>query len=163
MNEDLAMLRQKLALQDLPDVASEEEVAGFERRCGLRLPPFLRAVYLMIGNGGFGPGYGLLPLAQRGASDEDESCWRLYLDFLEPDADDPAWLWPKDLVPINDWGCAIRSCVDCSSEEGRVVRFDPNGHGPRVSWKSAFRPECVSVRAWLLDWASGKSSVVDGE
>jgi hypothetical protein len=140
----------------LPPPASPEEVRHFELAAGLRLPPWLCTVYLKVANGGFGPGYGLLPLLPGGVADPGESALELYRAFCQPDPDDPRWSWPAHLLPICDWGCTIRSCVNCRSNKGTVIRFDPNGHGPGVSWRTAFMLECSSVRAWLLGWAAGK-------
>ena len=39
--------------------ASPEEVAAAEASLGFELPPLLRRLYLEVGNGGFGPAYGL--------------------------------------------------------------------------------------------------------
>jgi hypothetical protein len=155
MSDELAKVREAVASQDLPPPASPQEVGELEDAAGLRLPPFLREVYLTIANGCFGPGYGLMPLTRNPSDEADETVLELYRSFCQPDPEDPAWSWPKLLLPICDWGCAIRSCVDCSSEEGAVVRFDPNGHGPGVRWESAFEAEGPSIRAWLFDWASG--------
>jgi hypothetical protein len=44
------------------ETLSESEIVRAESRLGRRLPSLLRAAYSEIGNGGFGPGYGLLPL-----------------------------------------------------------------------------------------------------
>jgi hypothetical protein len=156
MDEDLSKLREAAGVGPLPPSASPEEVGQFEAASGLRLPPWLRAVYLTVANGGFGPGYGLLPLLPGGVADPGESALELYRQFRQPDPDDPRWSWPAHLLPLCDWGCAIRSCVSCRSEKGAVIRFDPNGHGPGASWRSAFTPESSSVRAWLLEWAASK-------
>src|SRR5216683_6367148 len=42
--------------------ATGEELAHAEAQLGFELPSFLRRLYLEVGNGSFGPGYGLLPL-----------------------------------------------------------------------------------------------------
>src|SRR5258708_13239995 len=38
-----------------------EDLAQAEAQLGFGLPSFLRRLYLEVGNGGFGPGYGLFP------------------------------------------------------------------------------------------------------
>src|SRR5687767_10801011 len=48
------------------------QVDAADRSLGLRLPPLLRAVYVQVGNGNFGPGFGLFPLA---CSDPELSPW----------------------------------------------------------------------------------------
>jgi hypothetical protein len=146
MKDELSKIREAASLQVTPMAASRHEVAELEARTGLRLPPFLREVYLSIANGCFGPGYGLMPLIRHPIDEMEETVLEVYRSLCLPDSEDKAWAWPNALLPICDWGCAIRSCVDCSSEEGMVVCFDPNGHGPGVPWKSAFVVESPSIR-----------------
>jgi hypothetical protein len=150
---ELAKVREAAASHDLPSPATPQEVGELEDVTGLRLPQFLREAYLSIANGCFGPGFGLLPLTRHPCDEAEETALELYQSFRQPDPEDPAWAWPKNLLPICDWGCAIRSCVDCDSGAGVVIRFDPNSHGPGVRWESAFEEESPSIRAWLVDWA----------
>ncbi len=158
MSEELEKIREVAALQSLSPSACLQEVRDFEAFTGLRLPPFLRQVYIEVAAGCFGPGYGLLPLTRHPTDEAEETALELYQSFRSADPEDPGWVWPAYLLPICDWGCAIRSCVDCSSEEGVMVRFDPNDHGPGVPWASAFKVESPSFRAWIGDWASGTLS-----
>jgi hypothetical protein len=54
--------------------------------------------------------------------------------------------WPKLLLPICDWGCAIWSCLDCRSDDGVIVTaaggepFATTGH---------------TLRSWLSAWLEG--------
>ena len=41
---------------------SESDLVRAEALLGFGLPPLLRQLYLHVGNGGYGPGYGLYPL-----------------------------------------------------------------------------------------------------
>jgi hypothetical protein len=154
MNDAMSKVRKAASSQELPAPATQQEVDELEAATGQRLPPFLRDVYLSIANGCFGPGYGLMPLTHPIAASE-ETVLELYRSLCLPDREDPTWVWPRPLLPICDWGCAIRSCVDCSSEEGMVIRFDPNGHDAGMPWESAFVVESPSIRDWLFAWASG--------
>ena len=86
--------------------ASGAELARSERRLGFRLPPFLGEVYQQVGNGGFGPGYGLIGLPGGFAHDEGKSIVELYHEYHVDSPDDPSWQWPDGLVPVCDWGCA---------------------------------------------------------
>ena len=62
---------------DLPDVINKRRelhppvtpsgLDDAERRLGFRLPKLLGRLYLQVGNGGFGPDYGLLALNEHGA------------------------------------------------------------------------------------------------
>jgi hypothetical protein len=155
MSDELAMIREAAESLALPPPASPRELGELERLTGLDLPQFLREVYLSVANGCFGPAYGLMPLTRHPLDEREETILEVYRSFLLPDTEDPAWAWPKSLLPICDWGCAIRSCVDCSSGEGAVIRFDPNGHGPGARWESAFEEESPSIRSWLMSWATG--------
>lgn len=47
---------------ELKPVASEKDVAAFEARYGIKLPPAYRDFILTVGNGGAGPGNGVLSL-----------------------------------------------------------------------------------------------------
>jgi hypothetical protein len=136
-------------------VADEQALARAEQSIGQRLPSFLRSVYREVGDGGFGPGYGLLPLLSLGKETREDSVVALYNAFCSVDPEDPAWRWPSTLVPFCDWGCAIRSCVDCSSDEGAVVTFDPNSHELGQPTESALVQTHSTLRGWFSDWIDG--------
>ncbi len=135
--------------------ASGAELARSERRLGFRLPPFLGEVYQQVGNGGFGPGYGLIGLPGGFAHDEGKSIVELYHEYHVDSPDDPSWQWPDGLVPVCDWGCAIFSCVDCHA--GSVVTFDPGERPEGAPLKSAFAESHAKVAAWFEDWVNGVS------
>jgi hypothetical protein len=50
--------------------AMKSVVTNCEKRLGFALPTFLRRLYLEVGNGGFGPGYGLLGIGKNGSHDD---------------------------------------------------------------------------------------------
>lgn len=129
------------------------ELERAEARLGFPLPPTLRAIYLNVADGGFGPGYGLLPLLDAEAGVAGESVVELYLSFCLPDPDDSEWHWPQCLLPINDWGCAIRSCVDVASPEESLISFVPGGIG---AWQGSWRSEPLTLQQWLAAWLDGK-------
>ena len=136
-------------------VASAEEIAEFERRVGRPIPPFWRRVYSEVGNGGFGPGFGLLGLVTGARNDEGDSAAELLAVFRESNPEDENWA-PDGLVPIAHWGCAIYSCVDLRTEAAAVVRFDPNGHGPDEGWEGAWSQEAEASEEWLQTWIEGR-------
>ena len=78
----------------------------------LSLPPLLTRLYTRLGNGGFGPGYGLL--GAPGAA----------LLHPDPETDGPYELFHLDFftraIPRCYWGCMIGSYLDTDS--GRVLR-----------------------------------------
>ena len=67
-------LKRKITDQDgisrpkLLKPARSSELSADEESLGFRLPPLLKRIYTEIGNGGFGPGYGLICMSS-GASD----------------------------------------------------------------------------------------------
>ena len=55
---------------ELPPAAGPQELDRVEASLGLALPPTLRRVYGEVANGGFGPGYGLVPIERMAAEYE---------------------------------------------------------------------------------------------
>jgi SMI1 / KNR4 family (SUKH-1) len=90
------------------------EMDKAESRFGFPLPPLLKRLYTDIGNGGFGPGYGLMGLINGFRDDIGDSALESYELRREADPAELGWHWPADLLPICTWGCAIYSCIDCS-------------------------------------------------
>ena len=91
------------------------EIQTAERLFGTSIPPFLAKIYGSIGNGGFGPDYGLLPLLRPDHYDVVHTS----LSVRSAYGDD----WPKDFLIIGDQGCELYHCVDCSKPEGPVYLF----------------------------------------
>jgi hypothetical protein len=54
-----------------------------------------------------------------------------------------------------EWGCAIRSCVDCSSSDGSVITFDPNTLAAGAAMSSVFARTHASIDAWFQNWIAG--------
>ncbi|MFE6447481.1 hypothetical protein [Nocardiopsis dassonvillei] len=118
---DTALVAERL--DPLPPLrpAAEEAVNEREELLGRPLPPLLRRCYIELGDGGFGPGYGLLPLwdPENGASVMDAFRRR--------------GKWPRRWRPIAnsfltlcDWGYGIESLVDCQNPSGGMWAIDPN-------------------------------------
>ena len=106
-----------------PPVLPEALVAA-EAQLGFRLPESLRRLYAEVGNGGFGPVFGLLPLTiaslgEAPAEAESELAGdhaRLVRRY--------AGEWPAGLVPAFYCGCTVFEFVDCRDPAGPVVWFD---------------------------------------
>jgi len=134
-----------------------KELEAAERVLGFSLPPLLRTLYLQVGNGGFGPGYGLLRLNRRNPRNQfEESAVSLYQVFSGGDPEYPEWRWPAGLLPICDWGCALRSCVDCTGDRAPVLRVDPEALADGD--QDAFQPEADSLYDWLEAWVEDRVS-----
>ena len=104
------------------------EIAEAEQRLGIELPSLLASLYTAIGNGGFGPGYGLLGLIHGHSVGDDRavSLWEAWTS-CHLDARYQAWRYPRTFLPLAAWGCAIYSCVDLADPSSLVWRFEPSG------------------------------------
>ena len=147
---DLAKLL-KIAEDSAYSPVSAADINEAERQLGFDLPGLIRKIYFEVGDGGFGPGYGFYGLLEGTDEFPDETVVRLYTSFRKADPEDPSWSWPEKLLPLTDWGCAIRGCVDCSDATLPVHRFDPNSGAPMV-----LSPEGYSLENWLEAWLDGK-------
>ena len=137
-------------------VALPKNIAEAQRSLGFELPGLLRELYLRVGNGGFGPGYGLLGV-EGGASDgTGKTLVEVYAALAAPDPDDRHWRWPSRLLPVANLGCAMYACVDCSTAEERVVWFEPNPHSSGEPWDDSFIPLAPSMSHWLRCWLAGE-------
>jgi hypothetical protein len=130
------------------------EIANDEKRLGFTLPPLMKRLYVEIGNGGFGPGFGLIGLTNGTPDGTGKTAPAIYSQLRAADRDDQNWKWPHGLLPICDWGCAILSCVDCSDPNFRMRIFDPNVHEGN-DWADSFFEESDGFEIWMREWASG--------
>jgi hypothetical protein len=137
---DLARMK---AAAPLPDsaTASREEIAETELLLGFQLPAALARIYSEVANGGFGPGYGLLPIG-----DVVRLFRRLRAYDVQPS-------WPEAMLPISD-DEGIYHCIDRRS--GRIMRFDPerlnddNSNVPQI-----FEEVAPDLEDWLERWLAG--------
>jgi hypothetical protein len=147
---------------------TEEELVQAETQLGFVLPALLRRIYREVGNGGFGPGYGLLLLNElppNGGHDTTSLVaeYQGMKAFSQQDIDEyfaeeeekPA-LWPERVLILCDWGCNIYSCLDCSSSELPIFRMDSNENF-LVEWAI----EAPSLHQWLERWIDGTLARLD--
>ena len=134
--------------------ASNSQLSDAEQAIGFELPEVLKSVFQSVGNGGFGPGYGLMG-TDGGATDDTGatfvSMYKLFTAENSEQSDEPNWDWPKGLVPICHWGCAIYSCVDLQNGASMAV-WDPNGREPGSSPRTAIRYLDRDLTSWLDAW-----------
>jgi hypothetical protein len=136
-------------LPPLTPPASVGAIEAAEYLIGHRLPTLLRRLYTEVGNGGFGPGYGIIDLPER---DRDR----------HPRNELPRRLWnaacPAGVVlfPLCTWGCGIYSFVDCADGEARMWAWDPNPAPSDDIGKALFKEE-LSLCEWLGRWIKRRS------
>ncbi|MFE2294497.1 SMI1/KNR4 family protein [Streptomyces sp. NPDC059452] len=147
---------------------SAEALATAEKRLGFPLHPLLAALYRRAGDGGYGPDYLLFPLLLGDNSPlhgttatEEDSVVDGYLARIPPPETDTWWAWPKAVVPILHWGCAMIAAVDCLSEDGTVLLFEPNAiTGQDVT--SGWFVDAGSLAEWLETWLTGSGWYEEG-
>ncbi len=144
-----------------PRPLTDAQQAEAEGRLGFALPSELTLVYQRVMNGGFGPGYGLTGIISGAPDDVGRDVVEDYELRRLPDPDDPTWSWPRGLLAICHWGCAIYSCVDCTTgSDPVVIRFDPNPID--TDWSKAYFPEGRRFSEWLGAWVAGADLWEDG-
>jgi hypothetical protein len=144
----------KAPFHKVPPPVSLDELELAEKKLGFQLPSLLRALYLQIGNGGFGPGYGLIGLNDMGAKNYHSNLVDGYLEginFVHPDY--PAW--PRQFITICNWGDNITSILEWTMPQNPVYRFngDKYNEGP---YENAMKLESLSFQIWFEDWLSGR-------
>jgi hypothetical protein len=125
--------------QDIGPPATSAVIEASERAIGCALHPLHRRLLQEVGNGGFGPGDGLIGLPGGTLDGNGRSIIELR-EVLWLDADTPL---PLPVVPLCDWGCAIYSCIDC--ETGAILTISEDG----------LKDTGREFHAWLEDWVSG--------
>jgi hypothetical protein len=134
----------------LPAPVATDTLSRAEAALGFSLPSLLADLYLRIGDGGFGPEYGLLPLLDGPPAGEPAAVVQ-YLANRESGRKDPDWPWPEGVLPISHWGCAMYACVDCRSPEATVLLFEPNPGDPDHAWFV----DTPTLADWLRSWVEG--------
>ncbi|HEY3870650.1 MAG TPA: SMI1/KNR4 family protein [Actinocrinis sp.] len=123
-----------------------------EQLLGFCLHPLLRRLYTEVGNGGWGPGYGLLPLfGSPGRAVVSEGITRP--QRVVELAPDECRAWPLDVVAISNWGCAMSAAVDCRTVGGTVLLHEPNADPPDPADTRFVDAE--SLADWLETWLAG--------
>ncbi|MDG6103743.1 hypothetical protein Daura_24505 [Dactylosporangium aurantiacum] len=118
--------------------ATPEALRAVEDAAGAPLPALLRRCYLELGNGGFGPGYGLRPAGPGPRT-------------LRPAALEWRWsLVEASLLLICDWGCGIASLIDLHDPDGPMWALDPNDSDAP---EDALFQEEITFTEWLGRWA----------
>jgi hypothetical protein len=124
---------------------SQSDIVLAEALLGCTLPPFLKRIYLEVGNGGFGPGEGLAKLFTPAQEDPyaQETLSIVHTTLLFRKWGD----WPEHLLFICSGGCTIYSCIDYSHLMNPIVKID---QAEQVCI------EAPSLQVWLQNWLDGE-------
>jgi hypothetical protein len=139
--------------------ATAAELDAAEVALAFAIPQLFRRLYIEIGNGGFGPNYGLegVPTIRAAPGTADivalyESCnW-------EPPPDHPAHVWPRGWVPLISGGCLYMECVDFLNPPHAVTLFDRAETDAERPVIESLRPVALSLEARLEAWLAGKKA-----
>lgn len=134
-----------------------KSITKAEKAIGYKLPPLLFRLYSEVGNGGFGPDYGLLGIDGGAGNEGGHDALAIYQGFRKPKKSDPYWCWPDNLLPLVHCGCAMHLCVDCAAPEGKIVWFEPNPHAFGQSWADSFIPLNCNLQQLMEAWLEGES------
>lgn len=102
--------------------ATEDAIMKAEEELEFRIPELLRACYLGVGNGGYGPGYGLIGVAGGYASDCGDlvQTYKLFQESEEFEGK----TWPEGMLPFCEWGCNIYTCVVCKVRNFKIFTYE---------------------------------------
>jgi hypothetical protein len=153
MNEDqlIKAIRERAARPELrndfadrfgPEVSPPAAAAAVdeaERAIGYALHPFHRRLLTEIGNGGFGPGAGLVGLPG-GTLDIDGRSLAELSRMLQLELGASP---PFPVVFLCDWGCGVWGCLDCETDAVLTISED------------GLKDSGQTICAWFEDWVSG--------
>jgi len=140
--------------------ATVAQVHTTESMLGFALPGQLRALLQAVGNGGFGPAYGIagahdgFPVAGIGGtleqSYQDYRAGKTLVDYTHYQQEPGVFLLPHDvwsarLLPFADLGCVRTMFIDTTT--GEVLRG-----GPISGSLYRLQKESSSLTTWLESW-----------
>lgn len=102
--------------------ASLTDVDAAEAAMGFTFPLLLRRLYTEVGNGHWGPSYGLYRLPCAGVQPDEDDLVGLYLECTSTErlTESPAVEWPTGLVPLIGRGCVDYELCDFLSPANPV-------------------------------------------
>jgi hypothetical protein len=127
----------------------EEALNDAMRQIGFPLPPLIRDLYTRVADGGYGPGYGVLPLLG--------PTYNLVGRRLQMNEEaTPEWAWPERLVELVNWGCHYFSGVDCSHKSCPVFFYNNDRAVEDATLADCLLPEAETLEEWLSAWLDGE-------
>lgn len=135
-------------------ILTDTELANCEAQLGFALPPLLIRIYKKLGNGGFGPGCGLMGVGPSGFPDDlDATVDSRYLDDTRSVPGRRSFGWPRKLLPICHHGCAMYSCVEADTDQ--MIYWEPNYWKDGRPARTALYPMSMTLHQWFDRWADG--------
>lgn len=146
----------------MPDLidqfASPELFAELEHELGVSFPKLFHRLYCEIGNGKYGPDYGLYPIKPGSCDTRTLPASYFYMldDAEEMRNEEPDYYWPFGVIPICEIGCGGFYCIDCTDANHRILYFNTSlpGNVP----KDYFALASHSFEDWIIRWITEKQS-----
>lgn len=138
--------------------ASLEMIHDFERTFTLNFPNDLRRIYLEVGNGGFGPSYGLLPISEsvditRQKFRAAQTIVEFYYCFRYEAREGYEREWSRYLLPFCSHGCDGLTVVDLRDELVGFIQHEILEKEPIdniIEWHK------TSIKSWFEAWMAGE-------
>lgn len=117
--------------EKLFDVVDPSVILGAETKLGFELPKLLATLYLEIGNGGFGPGFGIFGLRGGHTDARGHTLVEIYPEIQEG----VAWSLKdsgRKFLPICEWGSGVlpKKYAESVRQAGeKAVAAHPIPHG----------------------------------
>jgi len=124
-------------------------VDATEAALHVTLPPLLRRLYTEVGDGGYGPGDGIVGVAE---------LVDLHHSYaVELAVEQELGEWPAGLVPFCELDQTLMACIDCSEPAGPIVTFEVEeiDFDEGTGFDEAFAARSPSLEAWLREWLAG--------
>jgi hypothetical protein len=138
---------------------SRQSIEDAECEIGFSLPPFLRELYLRVGNGGFGPRGGLLGLNGDGMLAEG---WFTLISgyhvMRDRETCNPTpFEWPERKLPLTNCNNRLWSVLDCTQSPAPVLCLDTKEYDfNEAPFEGFLKLEAPSLEAWFEAWLHGK-------
>ncbi len=134
---------------------TETRLAKAEARLSISFPTLLRELLTQVGNGGFGPGYGIIGIGKLGSHDDmDQDLVAVNKMHRRGPKNCSNWHWPDSRLTFCYGGCACYYCVECHESLNPVYLFDPSRIRDECDdpASAALKREAKSLELFLENW-----------
>jgi hypothetical protein len=138
-----------------PTTAAKLDAA--EKALGFAVPPILRRLYTEVGNGGFGPGYGLVGIDGCGTDEGRNDIVALCRGHSSDHWMKEFPRWPDRILRVAYFGCAMYAAVDCNDSQYPVYLFEPNSSEESLGYAKCLVPYDRGINDWRDVWAKGEN------
>lgn len=144
-------------VRPVPTIAPPATVADLdasEANLGFTIPPLLRRLYTEVGNGNWGPVYGVYGIPIGGAAPDENDLVGFYLSCTAPERalEDPIVQWPRGLVPLIGRGCVSWELCDFLRPPYPVYLLDGETWDPQRPLVASLAPVAASLAERLEQW-----------